>query len=197
MDIEVAKTLLNYGALGVFAVIFFKYINKMITKQDDMSQQMFENQNTMNVRLIELMTLLKDNLINAKFSNRQLKYVLNYKYLNISSELFSKMSEYIFRNNIIRNYDIINREMIAYIENSLNTYRNELEPLIEETKFKILYEDLEKEIYRNINECMKVFNSLKKNPTHTKEELDFANREVKTHCNDMKNNLLMSIKKVC
>lgn len=197
MDVELLKFLANYGSLGIFAFIFFRYIDRTVKKQDQMTQRLFDKQDETTNNLVELMTLLKDNIINSKFSNKQLHQVLQYKYTAVAFELQNKMANYIYKNNIIKNYGIIKKETFTTIEHILRNYRNELEPLVEETKFDILINDLNAELKEMVAKSMEIFDTLKQNETHSKEELDTANREIKSLCDNLKNNLLFALKKVC
>ena len=170
------KDILEGGVLLVMTSIFLKQQQKMFGYQEQM---------------ITTLAKLEKNLNSDQVRGKGLELMLNLKIQELRWSLRNKIIKYIDNNNIVKNWDIIIRELDVTIEEKkLNVYIP-LKNLTDSAYLKIVSKALDEEL-KNTDEVIKMILESLKN-SNEMEDYKTAKRSVDTHFERFENHMTQKI----
>ncbi len=170
------KDILEGGVLLVMTSIFLKQQQKMFGYQEQM---------------ITTLAKLEKNLNSDQARGKGLELMLNLKIQELRWSLRNKIIKYIDNNNIVKNWDIIIRELDVTIEEKkLNVYIP-LKNLTDSAYLKIVSKSLDEEL-KNTDEVIKMILESLKNSNEI-EDYKTAKRSVDAHFERFENHMTQKI----
>ena len=170
------KDIIELGIMAMISGVFIKQQQKMFGYQEQM---------------ITTLAKLEKNLNNDQVRGKGLELVLNLKIQELRWSLRNKIIKYIDNNNIVKNWDIIIRELEVTIEEKkLNVYIP-LKNLTDSAYLKIVSKALDEEL-KNTDEVIKMILESLKNSTEM-EDYKTVKRSVDAHFERFENHMTQKI----
>lgn len=174
------KDLIEYGILAVIAAVFLK-------QQDILFRKVFEMQDKTLTTLVKLEKNLNTELVKGK----ALEMLLNLKLQELRWSLQNRVVRYIINNNILKNWDVISREMNVSIEEKKVNLQISLKDIVESVVLKNYLKNLNEELLEIEGTMLKILEELKN--SEVKEDYEIAQRAVENHFENFENHMIHKI----
>ena len=181
MDIATFKSVAEIGISGTIAVIFLKQQQKLFGQQE---------------QVIQVLAKLEQNLNSDILRGRALEQCLLLKIQEMRWGVQKKVINYIERNHLQKNWDIIIREIDTYFNSKFVEFDDNMRNTIENSTFKIVKIILYEEFTELKHLLIQLLDSLRVDGAEDKEMYITAKRIVEEHMNDVENQIKSKIKEI-
>lgn len=184
------KELASFGALGVIGVHFLKAFQKQqntfLEQQKILLNKTFENQE----KTVDAIARVTETLKSHNFlKGKSLLMMLDLKIESLRWGIQKKIINYIVKNNIKDNYDVIVREIILYIDEKKQNFFITLKDITEITVLKIEMKLLNEELENTKDVIINLLNELKEDGLKDKALYETTKRIVETHFEHFENRM--------
>ena len=181
MDIATFKSVAEIGISGTIAVIFLRQQQKLFGQQE---------------QVIQVLAKLEKNLNTDILKGRALEQCLLLKIQEMRWGVQKKVINYIERNHLQKNWDIIIREIDTYFNFKFVEFDDDMQNIIENATFKIVKTLLFQEFTALKHLLIQLLDSLRVDGAEDKEMYITAKRVVEEHMNNIENHLKAKIKDI-
>ena len=181
MDISTFKSVAEIGISSTIAVIFLKQQQKLFSQQE---------------QVVQVLAKLEQNLNTDILRGRALEQCLILKIQEMRWGVQKKVINYIERNHLQKNWDIIIREIDTYFNSKFVEFDDDMRNIIENSTFKIVKTILYEEFTGLKHLLIQLLDSLRVEGTEDKEMYITAKRIVEEHMNDVENQIKSKIKEI-
>ena len=181
MDISTFKSIAEIGISGTIAVIFIKQQQKLFSKQE---------------QVIEVLAKLERNLNNDTLKGKALEQCLLLKVQEMRWGIQNKLIDYIERNHLQQNWDIIIREIDTYFDTKFFQFDDDMRDIMEVTTFKVVNQVVHSEFSEVKHLLIRLLEELRIEGAENKELYATASRAVAEHMNHSENVIKGRIKEV-
>ena len=179
--LQLMKALVEAGVLVVIAAIFLLQQSKLFTKQE---------------QLIEVLAKLERNLNNDTLKGKALEQCLLLKIQEMRWGIQKRLINYIERNHLQKNWDIITREIDTYFESKFFQFDAAMRDITEVTTFKVVNQVVHVEFSEVKHLLISLLDELRLEGAENKELYAIASRAVAEHMNNIENVIKARIKEV-
>lgn len=179
--LSLMKAIVEAGVLVVIASIFLMQQSKLFSKQE---------------QLIEVITKLERNLNNDTLKGKALEQCLLLKIQEMRWGIQNKLINYIERNHLQQNWDIIVREIDTYFNSKFLQFDADMEDIMEVTTFKVVNQVVHSEFSEVKHLLIILLEELRIEGAENKELYATASRAVAEHMNHIENVIKVRIKEV-
>ena len=179
--LSIMKALVEVGVLVVIAAIFLMQQSKLFLKQE---------------QLIEVLTKLERNLNNDTLRGKALELCLLLKVQEMRWGIQNKLINYIERNHLQQNWDIIVREIDTYFDSKFFQFDADMRDIMEATTFKVVNQVLHVEFSEVKHLLVSLLDELRIEGAENRELYVTASRAVAEHMNNIENVIKARIKEV-
>ena len=179
--LSIMKALVEAGVLVVIAAIFLMQQSKLFLKQE---------------QLIEVLTKLERNLNNDTLRGKALEQCLLLKVQEMRWGIQKKLINYIERNHLQQNWDIIVREIDTYFDSKFFQFDDDMRDITEATTFKVVNQVLHEEFSEVKHLLVSLLDELRIEGAENRELYVTASRAVAEHMNNIENVIKARIKEV-
>lgn len=172
------KDLIEYGVLAMMAAIFLK-------QQDVLFKKVFELQDKTLITLAHLDSTLH----NDKIKGKSLLMMLDLKVEGLRWGIQKRIINYIIKNNIKENYDVIIREITLYIDEKKQDFFITMKEITDITVLKIEMKILTEELENAKNIITELLTDLREEGVKDKTLYDTTKRSVETHFEHFENRM--------
>lgn len=170
MNSLIIKDITEIGVLIVMAGIFLKQQQKMFDKL------MLQQDN-----IAVTMSKLEENLNNDNLKGKSLEMMLNLKVQGLRWSLQKRIINYILRNNIRKNWDLITREIQVIIEEKKHEFFMSLKDITETTILKVEMLTLNEELEVTKDLIFQILEGLKEHGEEDEALYEVAQRSTEMH----------------
>ena len=179
--LSLMKALVEAGVLVVIAAIFLMQQSKLFSKQE---------------QLIEVITKLERNLNNDTLKGKALEQCLLLKIQEMRWGIQNRLINYIERNHLQQNWDIIVREIDTYFNSKFLQFDADMGDIMEATTFKVVNQVVRTEFSEVKHLLIRVLDELRIEGAENRELYVTASRAVAEHMNNIENIIKARIKEV-
>ena len=175
------KNVAELGLLIVIATTFIRQQQKLFAQQD---------------KVISVLAKLEKNLNTDILRGQALEQCLILKIQEMRWGVQKKVINYIERNHLQKNWDIIVREIDTYFNSKFVEFDDDMRNIIENATFKIVKMVLIEEFTELKHLLIQLLDSLRVEGVEDKEMYGTAKRVVEEHMNDIENQIKQKIKDI-
>ena len=179
--LELMKAIVEAGVLVVIASIFLMQQSKLFSKQE---------------QLIEVLAKLERNLNNDTLKGKALEQCLLLKVQEMRWGIQNRLINYIERNHLQQNWDIIIREIDTYFNSKFLQFDADMGDIMEATTFKVVNQVVHSEFSEVKHLLISLLEELRIEGAENKELYATASRAVAEHMNNIENVIKFRIKEV-
>ena len=177
--LSLMKALVEAGVLVVIASIFLMQQSKLFSKQE---------------QLIEVLTKLERNLNNDTLKGKALELCSLLKVQEMRWGIQNRIINYIERNHLQQNWDIIAREIDTYFDSKFFQFADDMRDIMEATTFKAINQVVHTEFSEVKHLLISLLDELRIEGAENRELYDTASRAVAEHMNNIENVIKARIK---
>ena len=181
LELIAYKNVAELGLLIVIATTFIRQQQKLFAQQD---------------KVISVLAKLEKNLNTDILRGQALEQCLILKIQEMRWGVQKKVINYIERNHLQKNWDIIIREIDTYFNSKFVEFDDDMRNIIENSTFKIVKTILYEEFTGLKHLLIQLLDSLRVEGTEDKEMYITAKRIVEEHMNDVENQIKSKIKEI-
>ena len=181
MELIAYKNVAELGVLIVIATTFIRQQSKLFSKQE---------------QVIQVLAKLEQNLNTDILRGRALEQCLLLKIQEMRWGVQKKVINYIERNHLQKNWEIIVREIDTYFNSKFVEFDDDMRNIIENSTFKIVKTILYEDFMELKHLLIQLLDSLRVDGAEDKEMYITAKRIVEEHMNDIENQLKSKIKEI-
>ena len=181
MDLSTFKSVAEIGISSTIAVIFLRQQQKLFGQQE---------------QVIQVLAKLEQNLNTDILKGQALEQCLLLKIQEMRWGVQNKIIDYIERNHLQKNWDIIVREIDTYFNSKFVEFDDDMRNIIENATFKIVKMALIEEFTAVKHLLIQLLDSLRIEGAEDKEMYGTAERVVEEHMTDIENHLKQKIKEI-
>ena len=181
MDLSTFKSVAEIGISSTIAVIFLRQQQKLFSQQE---------------RTIQVLAKLEQNLNSDILKGQALKQCLLLKIQEMRWGVQNKLINYIERNHLQKNWNIIVREIDTYFNSKFVEFDDDMRNIVENATFKIVKLVLIEEFTEGKHLLIQLLDSLRIDGASDKEMYGTAKRVVEEHMNDIENQIKQKIKDI-
>lgn len=170
--LSLMKALVEAGVLVVIAAIFLMQQSKLFLKQE---------------QVIEVLTKLERNLNSDTLKGKALELCLLLKVQEMRWGIQNRLINYIERNHLQPNWDIIVREIDTYFESKFFQFDDDMRDIMEATAFKVVNQVVHIEFSEVKHLLIRVLDELRIEGAENSELYVTASRTVAEHMNNIEN----------
>ena len=179
--LSLMKAIVEAGVLVVIASIFLTQQSKLFSKQE---------------QLIEVVIKLERNLNNDTLKGKALEQCLLLKVQEMRWGIQNRLINYIERNHLQQNWDIIVREIDTYFNSKFFQFEADMGDIMEATTFKVVNQVVHTEFSEVKHLLISLLDELRIEGAENRELYVTASRAVAEHMNNIENILKARIKEV-
>ena len=179
--LQLMKALVEAGVLVVIATIFLLQQSKLFSKQE---------------QLIEVLAKLERNLNNDILKGKALELCLLLKIQEMRWGIQNRLINYVERNHLQKNWDIIPREIDTYFDSKFFQFDADMRDIMEVTTFKVVTQVVHVEFSDVKHLLISLLDELRLEGVENKELYVTASRAVAEHMNHIENVIRARIKEV-
>ena len=179
--LSLMKALVEAGVLVVIAAIFLMQQSKLFSKQE---------------QLIEVITKLERNLNNDTLKGKALEQCLLLKIQEMRWGIQNRLINYIERNHLQQNWDIIVREIDTYFNSKFLQFDADMGDIMEATTFKVVNQVVHTEFSEVKHLLIILLDELRIEGAENRELYVTASRAVTEHMDNIENIIKARIKEV-
>lgn len=179
--LSLMKAVVEAGVLVVIASIFLMQQSKLFSKQE---------------QLIEVIVKLERNLNNDTLKGKALELCLLLKVQEMRWSIQKVIINYIERNHLQQNWDIIVREIDTYFDSKFFQFDADMGDIMEATTFKFVNQVVHTEFSEVKHLLIMLLDELRLEGAENKELYSTASRAVIEHMNNIENIIKARIKEV-
>ena len=179
--LSLMKALVEAGVLVVIAAIFLMQQSKLFSKQE---------------QVIEVLTKLERNLNSDTLKGKALEQCLLLEVQEMRWGIQKKLINYIERNHLQQNWDIIVREIDTYFNSKFFQFDADMGDIMEATTFKVVNQVVHTEFIEVKHLLISLLDELRLEGAENKELYATASRAVAEHMNNIENIIKARIKEV-
>lgn len=179
--LSLMKAVVEAGVLVVIASIFLMQQSKLFTKQE---------------QLIEVLVKLERNLNNDTLKGKALEQCLLLKVQEMRWGIQNRIINYIERNHLQQNWDIIVREIDTYFNSKFFQFDADMRDIMEATTFKVVNQVVHTEFSEVKHLLISLLDELRIEGAENSELYVTASRDVAEDMNHIENTLKARIKEV-
>lgn len=179
--LELMKAIVEAGVLVVIATIFLLQQSKLFAKQE---------------QVIEVLAKLERNLNNDTLKGKALEQCLLLKVQEMRWGIQKKLINYIERNHLQQNWDIIVGEIATYFDSKFFQFDADMRDIMEVTTFKVVNQVVHVEFSEVKHSLISLLDELRLEGAENKELYATASRAVAEHMNHTENVIKARIKEV-
>ena len=179
--LSLMKALVEAGVLVVIAAIFLMQQSKLFLKQE---------------HVIEVLTKLERNLNNDTLKGKALEQCLLLKVQEMRWGIQKRLINYIERNHLQQNWDIIVREIDTYFDSKFFQFDDDMRDIMEATTFKVVNQVVRVEFSEVKHLLIMLLDELRIEGAENREYYVTASRAVAEHMNNIENVIKARIKEV-
>ena len=179
--LSLMKALIEAGVLVVIAAIFLMQQSKLFSKQE---------------QLIEVITKLERNLNNDTLKGKALEQCLLLKIQEMRWGIQNRLINYIERNHLQQNWDIIVREIDTYFDSKFFQFEDDMRDIMEATTFKAVNQVVHTEFSEVKHLLISLLDELRIEGAENRELYVTASRAVTENMNNIENVIKARIKEV-
>lgn len=179
--LSLMKAVVEAGVLVVIASIFLTQQSKLFSKQE---------------QLIEVVIKLERNLNNDTLKGKALEQCLLLKVQEMRWGIQKRLIDYIERNHLQQNWDIIVREIDTYFNSKFFQFEADMGDIMEATTFKVVNQVVHTEFSEVKHLLISLLDELRIEGAENRELYVTASRAVAEHMNNIENILKARIKEV-
>ena len=179
--LSLMKAVVEAGVLVVIASIFLMQQSKLFSKQE---------------QLIEVVIKLERNLNNDTLKGKALEQCLLLKVQEMRWGIQKRLINYIERNHLQQNWDIIVREIDTYFNSKFFQFEADMGDIMEATTFKVVNQVVHTEFSEVKHLLISLLDELRIEGAENRELYVTASRAVAEHMNHIENMLKARIKEV-
>ena len=179
--LQLMKALVEAGVLVVIAAIFLLQQSKLFAKQE---------------KTIEVLAKLERNLNNDTLKGKALELCLLLKIQEMRWGIQIRLINYIERNHLQKNWDIIVREIDTYFESKFFQFDAAMRDITEVTTFKVVNQVVHVEFSEVKHLLISLLDELRLEGAENKELYAIASRAVAEHMDNIENVIKARIKEV-
>lgn len=181
MELIAYKNIAELGVLIVIATTFIRQQQKLFSKQE---------------QVIEVLAKLERNLNNDTLKGKALELCLLLKVQEMRWGIQNKLIDYIERNHLQQNWDIIIREIDTYFDTKFFQFDDDMRDIMEVTTFKVVNQVVHSEFSEVKHLLISLLEELRIEGAENKELYATASRAVAEHMNHIENVIKARIKEV-
>ena len=175
------KNIAELGVLIVIATTFIRQQQKLFSKQEQVN---------------EVLAKLERNLNNDTLKGKALELCLLLKVQEMRWGIQNKLIDYIERNHLQQNWDIIIREIDTYFDTKFFQFDDDMRDIMEVTTFKVVNQVVHSEFSEVKHLLISLLEELRIEGAENKELYATASRAVAELMNDIENVIKARIKEV-
>ena len=179
--LSLMKALVEAGVLVVIAAIFLMQQSKLFSKQE---------------QVIEVLAKLERNLNSDTLKGKALEQCLLLEVQEMRWGIQKKLINYIERNHLQQNWDIIVREIDTYFNSKFFQFDADMGDIMEATTFKVVNQVVHTEFSEVKHLLISLLDELRLEGAENKELYVTASRAVAEHMNNIENVIKARIKEV-
>ena len=179
--LSLMKALVEAGVLVVIAAIFLMQQSKLFSKQE---------------QVIEVLAKLERNLNSDTLKGKALEQCLLLEVQEMRWGIQKKLINYIERNHLQQNCDIIVREIDTYFNSKFFQFDADMGDIMEATTFKVVNQVVHTEFSEVKHLLISLLDELRLEGAENKELYATASRAVAEHMNNIENVIKARIKEV-
>ena len=179
--LSLMKALVEAGVLVVIASIFLMQQSKLFSKQE---------------QLIEVLAKLERNLNNDTLKGKALEQCLLLKIQEMRWGIQNRFNNYIERNHLQQNWDIIVREIDTYFNSKFFQFDADMGDIMEATTFKVVNQVVHTEFSEVKHLLISLLDELRIEGAENRELYVTASRAVAEHMDNIENIIKARIKEV-
>ena len=179
--LSLMKALVEAGVLVVIAAIFLMQQSKLFSKQE---------------QLIEVITKLERNLNSDTLKGKALEQCLLLKVQEMRWGIQNRLINYIERNHLQQNWDIIVREIDTYFNSKFLQFDADMGDIMEATTFKVVNQVVRTEFSEVEHLLISLLDELRIEGAENRELYVTASRAVAEHMDNIENIIKARIKEV-
>ena len=179
--LSLMKALVEAGVLVVIASIFLMQQSKLFSKQE---------------QLIEVLAKLERNLNSDTLKGKALEQCLLLKIQEMRWGIQNRLINYIERNHLQQNWDIIVREIDTYFNSKFLQFDADMGDIMEATTFKVVNQVVHTEFSEVKHLLIRVLDELRIEGAENRELYVTASRAVAEHMDNIENIIKARIKEV-
>ena len=179
--LEFMKAIVEAGVLVVIASIFLMQQSKLFSKQE---------------QVIEVLAKLERNLNNDTLKGKALEQCLLLKIQEMRWGIQNRIINYIERNHLQQNWDIIVREIDTYFDSKFFQFDDDMRNIMEVTTFKVVNQVVHTEFSEVKHLLISLLEELRIEGAENRELYVTASRAVAEHMNNIENVIKARIKEV-
>ena len=181
MELIEYKNIAELGVLIVIATTFIRQQQKLFSKQE---------------QVIEVLAKLERNLNNDTLKGKALELCLLLKVQEMRWGIQNKLIDYIERNHLQQNWDIIIREIDTYFDTKFFQFDDDMRDIMEVTTFKVVNQVVHSEFSEVKHLLISLLEELRIEGAENKELYATASRAATEHMNHIENVIKARIKEV-
>ena len=179
--LSLMKALVEAGVLVVIAAIFLMQQSKLFSKQE---------------QVIEVLAKLERNLNSDTLKGKALEQCLLLEVQEMRWGIQKKLINYIERNHLQQNWDIIVREIDTYFNSKFFQFDADMGDIMEATTFKVVNQVVHTEFSEVKHLLISLLDELRLEGAENKELYATASRAVAEHMDNIENVIKARIKEV-
>ena len=179
--LQLMKALVEAGVLVVIATIFLLQQSKLFSKQEQVN---------------EVLAKLERNLNNDILKGKALELCLLLKIQEMRWGIQNRLINYIERNHLQKNWDIIIGEIDTYFDSKFFQFDADMRDIMEVTTFKVVNQVVHVEFSEVKHLLISLLDELRLEGAENKELYATASRAVAEHMNHIENVIKTRIKAV-
>ena len=179
--LSLMKALVEAGVLVVIAAIFLMQQSKLFLKQE---------------HVIEVLTKLERNLNNDTLKGKALEQCLLLKVQEMRWGIQKRLINYIERNHLQQNWDIIVREIDTYFDSKFFQFDDDMRDIMEATTFKVVNQVVHAEFSEVKHLLIMLLDELRIEGAENREYYVTASRAVAEDMDNIENVIKARIKEV-
>lgn len=179
--LQLMKAIVEAGVLVVIASIFLLQQSKLFSKQEQVN---------------EVLAKLERNLNNDTLKGKALEQCLLLKIQEMRWGIQNRLINYIERNHLQQNWDIIVREIDTYFNSKFLQFDADMGDIMEVTTFKVVNQVVHSEFSEVKHLLIGLLEELRIEGAENKELYATASRAVAEHMNHIENVIKARIKEV-
>lgn len=179
--LQLMNAIVEAGVLVVIATIFLLQQSKLFAKQE---------------QVIEVLAKLERNLNNDTLKGKALEQCLLLKIQEMRWGIQKRLINYIERNHLQKNWDIIVREIDTYFDSKFFQFDADMRDILEVTTFKVVNQVVHVEFSEVKRLLISSLDELRLEGAENKELYATASRAVAEHMDNIENVIKARIKEV-
>jgi len=181
LELIAYKNIAELGVLIVIATTFIRQQQKLFSQQE---------------QVIQVLAKLEKNLNNDTLKGKALEQCLLLKVQEMRWGIQNKLIDYIERNHLQQNWDIIIREIDTYFDTKFFQFDDDMRDIMEVTTFKVVNQVVHSEFSEVKHLLISLLEELRIEGAENKELYATASRAVAEHMNHIENVIKARIKEV-